>query len=563
MENPSEDLRSNTLPAPSAETTPYTYTAMAPPERRQQQQQSPSNMDFRMIMDAIANLSLKQDLAALEIANLKSGATQGHAAAASIPSDPGSPSPLMDLSEVLARPRQQEARRETILERVLNNSPHFGNRQQQQIVHSSVKFSGRLENVRSPWTLLAFCKEIEQFQSEYSQHAANLNIAAYVSDEVIAAIKVKFRNVNSADLKNVSKVSNERFMAMLYEIVKPDSPIKFSDTLGKTHFREKEVSATNFRPFYESYLLYERDFVEIYAMCSRNNDANIPLCTHREYGTIFVFLNNMKPKDLGWHLYNTQLVQNRYGSDDFNKFLVDFNSVMAAYYEQSESAKTLNQTIGYAFRSSNNAGKSTSSVGSRSSTSTPMTNRGFGKSTSTPADAKKLSFGSRTPITKVSHILSKGSESTTPQHTQHDAEQNEETQEEIDLKNDMLLALGTETSLAFHEGLRSEEDDVDDVYEEEDSVMNMYVPGNGNSSGQILAILPHNATPKTSTNGFTKKPSSGGAQESTLPCFQFMRERKCSNSNCRYSHDERIVEEAMERYRRDWYASKSSSKGSN
>ena len=504
----------------------------------------------KMVMD---NVRQQLDLYSVENGNYQSR-LQSRINKAPVQSDL---SPL-ELSEIFARPpvRDNGGRRDTIMERVQVRQPNggFGNK---QVITTAVRFTGKLENVRSPWSLMAFCKDLEQYQAEHPLQASDVNISAYVSEDVIAALRVKYRAFSAADLRNVSKISNERFMAMLHELVKPESTIKFFETLQKTHFREREVSATNFRPFYESYILYERDFNEMYNICARNNDANTPLCSYREreYGLIFVFLNGIKPRDFAWHLFNTHLVQNKYGSEDFQKFLKDFNELMTQFYEKSETAKSLNNSIGYAFKkSSSTTTTATTNVkisGTGRSSFSPASNSFNGRSSNNvrqqTSTNTRSAGGTGVTATRVSHI----SEQMAENSDKLDDENEEDHVDEIQENNGQLQEAEDQSDVSeFNDG----EEDSDDA-----AKVNVYVP----SAGTLMAITPAPTRSFNSQAGTTpailQRKQTSTMNVANMPCFQLLQHGKCSNSACKYSHDDKIIDEALDTMIRNRRSSKGAS----
>ena len=435
-------------------------------------------------------------------------------------------------------------RRETILERAMPNAEQFPG-DYRRVLTTAQKFTGRLENIRSPWTLLAFCRVLEQFKAENPDQANQINVSAYVSDEVMNDLRIKFKTISVPEFKNTARVSNERFLQFLQECVKPTTQIKFYDVLSKTHFRERDLTATSFKPLYDSYILYEKDFIEVFHLCARNNDANVPLCHAKEYGLIYVYLNTFKPREFAWHIYQTELICNRYNTgnavDDFLRFVSDFSAIMERLYVQGENARELNTTIGYAFRRGNNA------------TSTPSRNESTPKTPTRSFSTPAAAAGTRTVPTRQNN-----STAATSQNTRYSSGRVNHISvvdgdlDDDDIADDIALSMAIEQSelQAAQDSMESEQGELfqhDDTSLEDEETVHLYNSGNGHTSLSVMA--PANRQILRPGSNVTRAPPSAAngqsADRSSLPCFNKMMHGTCTAVGCKFSHDGKILDNAL------------------
>lgn len=151
--------------------------------------------------------------------------------------------------------------------------------------------------------IMKFFGDIAQYQEK---HGISLPAATMTSTRV--RTKIMAKNTDITDHEEFFGMSTHILMRKIQKTIRPEDALAFAEmmTTGVDFWLPDnfKLSFLNFGVFYESILIYKRDFWDAFKYLSFHNAENIPRIDNKPGGMIKIFLQKI-PFDYGEKLFRT------------------------------------------------------------------------------------------------------------------------------------------------------------------------------------------------------------------------------------------------------------------
>lgn len=183
-----------------------------------------------------------------------------------------------------------------------------------------------------------FIKDANIYQLKYG---ISIPLAVLVGDKIREHLVATSRGKISE--AGFFRLRNRQIIKLLVKAIRPRSKMEFRLVLNKgTSFELPggyRPSASDFKPFYDAYLFYNKQFLHVYEVCAHNNADNIPPLNNKEGGLIKEFLDKI-PYGYGKKLYES-FADHKF--ETIYDFLSKMNKQIQKHYRSAMATRLVNQ----------------------------------------------------------------------------------------------------------------------------------------------------------------------------------------------------------------------------
>jgi len=183
-----------------------------------------------------------------------------------------------------------------------------------------------------------FIKDANIYQLKYG---ISIPLAVLVADKVREHLVATSRGKISE--AGFFRLRNRQIIKLLLRAIRPRSKMEFRTILNKsTNFELPggyHPSASDFKPFYDAYLFYNKQFLHVYEICAHNNTRYIPPLNNKEGGLIKEFLDKI-PFGYGKKLYES-FADHKF--ETIYDFLKKMNKQIQKHYRSAMATRLVNQ----------------------------------------------------------------------------------------------------------------------------------------------------------------------------------------------------------------------------